>query len=43
VPSRCGSEDAFRSDLEDAAKSGMNEAVQVLREHPGTAVLRAIG
>lgn len=35
-------EDAFRAHMEDAAKSGMNEAIQVLREHPRTAVLRTI-
>ncbi|MFE0801224.1 antibiotic biosynthesis monooxygenase [Streptomyces sp. NPDC058812] len=32
--------DAFRAHMEDAAKSGMNEGIQVLREHPETAVLR---
>ncbi|WP_419998892.1 putative quinol monooxygenase [Streptomyces boninensis] len=34
--------DAFRAHMEDAAKSGMHEAIQVLREHPKTAVLRTI-
>lgn len=28
--------------MQDAAKSGMNEAIQVLRERPKTAVLRTI-
>ncbi|WNI21403.1 antibiotic biosynthesis monooxygenase family protein [Streptomyces sp. ITFR-16] len=34
--------DAFHAHMEDAAKSGMNEAIQVLRERPKTAVLRSI-
>lgn len=33
---------AFRAHMEDAANSGMTEAIQVLREHPKTAVLRTI-
>ncbi|MBO8199973.1 putative quinol monooxygenase [Streptomyces smyrnaeus] len=35
--------EAFRAHMDDAARSGMNEAIQVLREHPRTAVLRTIG
>ncbi|WP_217170611.1 putative quinol monooxygenase [Streptomyces sp. AC512_CC834] len=35
--------DAFHAHMDDAAKSGMNEAIQVLREHPKTALLRTIG
>ncbi|MYW01000.1 antibiotic biosynthesis monooxygenase [Streptomyces sp. SID3343] len=35
--------DAFHAHMEDAARSGMDEAIQVLRERPKTAVLRAIG
>ncbi|MFG2596574.1 putative quinol monooxygenase [Streptomyces sp. NPDC048462] len=35
--------DAFRAHMEDAANSGMREAIQVLSEHPRTAVLRTIG
>lgn len=34
--------DAFHAHMEDAAKSGMNEAIQTLREHPKTAILRTI-
>jgi quinol monooxygenase YgiN len=35
--------DAFHAHMEDAAKSGMNEAIQVLRERPRTVVLHGIG
>jgi heme oxygenase (mycobilin-producing) len=34
--------DAFHAHMADAAKSGMSEALQVLREPPRTTVLRAI-
>ncbi|MFI6173672.1 hypothetical protein ACIBCN_43310 [Nocardia sp. NPDC051052] len=36
-------EDAFHAHMKDAAASGMNEAIDVLREHPKTTVLRTIG
>uniref|UniRef100_A0AAU2VN31 Antibiotic biosynthesis monooxygenase n=1 Tax=Streptomyces sp. NBC_00008 TaxID=2903610 RepID=A0AAU2VN31_9ACTN len=35
--------EAFHAHMEDASENGMNEAIQVLRAHPRTAVLRAIG
>lgn len=35
--------DAFHAHMEDAARSGMDEAIQVLSEHPRTALLRTIG
>ncbi|GAA1933506.1 hypothetical protein GCM10009837_69180 [Streptomyces durmitorensis] len=35
--------EAFHAHMQDAAEAGMSEAVQVLREHPKTAVLRTIG
>ncbi|MGN5630434.1 putative quinol monooxygenase [Streptomyces sp. AC154] len=35
--------EAFHAHMEDAAENGMNEAIQVLRAHPKTAVLRTIG
>ena len=35
--------EAFQAHMKDAADAGMNEAIQVLREHPRTAVLRALG
>ncbi|NNH69049.1 antibiotic biosynthesis monooxygenase [Nocardia uniformis] len=33
----------FHAHMRDAAENGMGEAIQVLREHPKTAVLRTIG
>jgi quinol monooxygenase YgiN len=35
--------EAFQAHMKDAAETGMNEAIQALREPPRTAVLRAIG
>jgi quinol monooxygenase YgiN len=35
--------EAFHAHMEDAAESGMSEAIQVLRERPRTAVLRSLG
>ncbi|MEV0913423.1 antibiotic biosynthesis monooxygenase family protein [Streptomyces sp. NPDC049967] len=35
--------EAFHAHMKDAAENGMNEAIQVLRTHPKTAVLRTIG
>lgn len=35
--------DAFHTHMKDAAENGMSEAIQVLREHPKTTVLRTIG
>ncbi|MFF3173569.1 putative quinol monooxygenase [Streptomyces sp. NPDC057900] len=34
---------AFHAHMKDAEENGMNEAIQVLRAHPKTAVLRTIG
>ncbi|NGO68749.1 putative quinol monooxygenase [Streptomyces boncukensis] len=34
--------DAFHAHMDDAATSGMSEAIQSLREHPKTTILRTI-